>query len=226
MAVECDGDRWHGANRYEEDMQRQRQLERCGWEFFRVPESAFYSNRENSLLPLWHALEEREIFPSVFRLSHDDEALDDKTIRDKAKEDDDEENDFQTFVGNNSADANKHPVSRADEVVMSEIGDAILQALSKCPNQACTIDSMTSRTLKELGILTRGNPWKRFEKRVMKSVDLLEERQLLEKYKAKNRRVRLLRKGDSNRRVKVQKQGETRIVPLFGPLSTVLLFIG
>ena len=62
LAVECDGDNWHGADRYEEDMQRQRQLERCGWEFFRVRESAFYSSKENALAGLWQALEDRGIF--------------------------------------------------------------------------------------------------------------------------------------------------------------------
>lgn len=63
LAVECDGDHWHGADRYEDDMQRQRQLERCGWEFFRVRESAFYANKENALAGLWQALEDRGIFP-------------------------------------------------------------------------------------------------------------------------------------------------------------------
>ncbi|MBW7941721.1 MAG: DUF559 domain-containing protein [Candidatus Kuenenia stuttgartiensis] len=63
LAVECDGDHWHGPNRYEEDMQRQLQLKRCGWEFFRVRESAFYSNKDDALKGLWRALEEREIFP-------------------------------------------------------------------------------------------------------------------------------------------------------------------
>ena len=29
LAVECDGDEWHGADRYEEDMARQRQLVLC-----------------------------------------------------------------------------------------------------------------------------------------------------------------------------------------------------
>jgi very-short-patch-repair endonuclease len=62
LAVECDGDNWHGADRYEADMQRQRQLERCGWEFFRVRESVFYSNKDNALAGLWQALEERDIF--------------------------------------------------------------------------------------------------------------------------------------------------------------------
>ncbi len=65
LAVECDGDKWHGADRYEDDMQRQRQLERCGWEFFRVRESAFYSNRDNALVGLWRALEARGILPNI-----------------------------------------------------------------------------------------------------------------------------------------------------------------
>ena len=63
LAVECDGDNWHGADRYEDDMQRQRQLERCGWEFFRVRESGFYSNKVDALKGLWDALEERGIYP-------------------------------------------------------------------------------------------------------------------------------------------------------------------
>jgi very-short-patch-repair endonuclease len=65
LAVECDGDQWHGADRYEADMQRQRQLERCGWEFVRVRESAFYSNKERALQELWQALEERNIVPQT-----------------------------------------------------------------------------------------------------------------------------------------------------------------
>jgi very-short-patch-repair endonuclease len=63
LAVECDGDKWHGADRYEADMQRQRQLERCGWEFFRVRESAFYTDKNAALHQLWLMLEERGIFP-------------------------------------------------------------------------------------------------------------------------------------------------------------------
>jgi very-short-patch-repair endonuclease len=62
LAVECDGDEWHGVDRYEDDMQRQRQLERCGWEFFRVRESAFYANKKDALTGLWGILEERGIF--------------------------------------------------------------------------------------------------------------------------------------------------------------------
>lgn len=63
LAVECDGDTWHGADRYEEDSQRQRILERCGWVFFRVRESSFYADKEASLRGLWNLLEERGIVP-------------------------------------------------------------------------------------------------------------------------------------------------------------------
>ena len=69
LAVECDGDNWHGADRYEDDMQRQRQLERCGWEFFRVRESAFYSNKVDALNGLWDALDERSIYPQHIDIS-------------------------------------------------------------------------------------------------------------------------------------------------------------
>jgi very-short-patch-repair endonuclease len=49
LAVECDGDAWHGPERYERDMVRQRQLERAGFSFVRVRESEFYANRARSV---------------------------------------------------------------------------------------------------------------------------------------------------------------------------------
>jgi very-short-patch-repair endonuclease len=36
LAVECDGDEWHGPERYEQDMARHRDLERAGWQFARI----------------------------------------------------------------------------------------------------------------------------------------------------------------------------------------------
>lgn len=196
LAVECDGDNWHGADRYESDMQRQRQLERCGWEFFRVRESAFYSNKENALSGLWQTLEDRDIFPS-------------SRCGNEPPEDDFEEDVFNGFDGDTAeyddnvyddkddstgdSDNGFSPSGRrAEEITAAEILDAILSALSKCPNQSCTLHSVTSRILKEVGVLTRGNPRLEFERRVMRSVDSLEKRGSIEKYKAKNRRIRLI----------------------------------
>jgi very-short-patch-repair endonuclease len=32
IAIECDGDYWHGDDQFEQDMQRQEILERAGWQ--------------------------------------------------------------------------------------------------------------------------------------------------------------------------------------------------
>ena len=63
LAVECDGDHWHGADRYQEDMERQRKLERAGWQFHRIRESSFYANREKDLEDVWAKLCELNILP-------------------------------------------------------------------------------------------------------------------------------------------------------------------
>lgn len=65
MGVECDGDTWHGPERWEADMARQRQLERCGWIFWRVPASAFYRDPDQALDGLWHTLDRLGIAPSM-----------------------------------------------------------------------------------------------------------------------------------------------------------------
>ncbi|MFJ6673280.1 AAA domain-containing protein [Actinosynnema sp. NPDC091369] len=64
LAVECDGDAWHGPDAYERDMARQRDLERCGWRFFRLRESEFYADRPAVMARLWEALQELDIHPS------------------------------------------------------------------------------------------------------------------------------------------------------------------
>jgi hypothetical protein len=56
LAVECDGDFWHGPEEYERDLRRQQVLESCNWKFFRIQESEFYNNPE-SLAELWPMLE-------------------------------------------------------------------------------------------------------------------------------------------------------------------------
>lgn len=64
LAIECDGDAWHGPEAYERDLARQRDLERCGWQFFRIRESAYYVDQHSVLMKLWATLEELDIRPS------------------------------------------------------------------------------------------------------------------------------------------------------------------
>jgi very-short-patch-repair endonuclease len=63
IAVECDGDQWHGPERYEQDMARQRDLQRAGWEFVRIRGRDFYRNPEKAMQPLWAELDRRGIRP-------------------------------------------------------------------------------------------------------------------------------------------------------------------
>jgi very-short-patch-repair endonuclease len=49
LAVECDGDAWHGPEQFSYDMARQLQLERAGWKFVRIRESEFYYNRDAAI---------------------------------------------------------------------------------------------------------------------------------------------------------------------------------
>lgn len=64
VAIECDGDAWHGPDRYEADLARKRDLERCGWKFFNIRESLFYVDRAAALAPLWDMLAALEVHPS------------------------------------------------------------------------------------------------------------------------------------------------------------------
>jgi very-short-patch-repair endonuclease len=63
LAVECDGDIWHGPEQYEHDATRQRQLERAQWTFSRVKESDFYANRARAIELVIEACEELGIYP-------------------------------------------------------------------------------------------------------------------------------------------------------------------
>lgn len=195
LAVECDGDKWHGADRYEADMQRQRQLERCGWEFFRVRESAFYANKENALAGLWRALEERGIFPRKYA-SEGSEKKDEPETDDRQFEDGDSEmGEAGGQEGNSGIDGSApRPSSsgrRPDDVTAKEIREAVLLVLSQCPNQSCAEKNLTKLVLKEVRVLTSGNPRKEFEKRVLRSLATLEKGGVVERYRAKNKRVRL-----------------------------------
>jgi very-short-patch-repair endonuclease/phosphopantetheinyl transferase (holo-ACP synthase) len=63
LAVECDGDKYHGADKWADDMQRQRVLERAGWVFWRCFASAFIRRRKSTLDDLLKTLAERGIEP-------------------------------------------------------------------------------------------------------------------------------------------------------------------
>lgn len=74
IAIECDGDKWHGPEEYKNDILRQRVLERCGWQFFRVRGYEYYTNRTKALEPLW------ELIPKVEDNESDQSALRNESV--------------------------------------------------------------------------------------------------------------------------------------------------
>ncbi|WP_460802700.1 Lsr2 family DNA-binding protein [Microbacterium sp. GXF6406] len=57
LAIECDGDSFHGPDKWDDDVRRQRVLERLGWPFWRIRASQYYLDPEEALKPLWSRLE-------------------------------------------------------------------------------------------------------------------------------------------------------------------------
>lgn len=64
LAVECDGDEVHGADRFDADMARQRMLERCGLNFWRIRESTFRMDENVAMEELWTILAQQTIHPA------------------------------------------------------------------------------------------------------------------------------------------------------------------
>ena len=63
LAIECDGDRYHGPERWVDDMRRQRILERVGWSFWRCFGSNYRIDQEGVMDDLIQTLERMRIKP-------------------------------------------------------------------------------------------------------------------------------------------------------------------
>ncbi|MGW6864628.1 AAA domain-containing protein [Streptomyces sp. NPDC054901] len=72
LAVECDGSPYHSKPQdIQADAERERELRRAGWTFWRVRSSAFALSPEQALEPLWTRLAELGIHPRPAQTSND-----------------------------------------------------------------------------------------------------------------------------------------------------------
>ena len=65
LAIECDGDRFHGPEQWRQDMNRQRVLERVGWRFWRCFASSFYRDTDAVVTDLLETLSRMGIEPAA-----------------------------------------------------------------------------------------------------------------------------------------------------------------
>ena len=63
LAIECDGDEYHGPDRWQHDMNRQRILERAGWVFWRCFASTWTLRKDEVLFELLQRLHAMGIDP-------------------------------------------------------------------------------------------------------------------------------------------------------------------
>jgi very-short-patch-repair endonuclease len=63
LAIECDGDEFHGPDRWQHDTNRQRILERVGWTFWRCFASTWVPRKDEVLAELIQRLEGMGIEP-------------------------------------------------------------------------------------------------------------------------------------------------------------------
>ncbi len=209
LAVECDGDHWHGPEQYPKDQERERQLQRCKWTFSHVRGSQFYRDPAAALESLWESLDELEILPKhqweQQRREHDGPrdtaeayaSADNDTLAPDVSSEGAPDPQPAPQAGDGPADqptAARRPkwTGPLRDVPAVSIQEAIVSALKVCPHNTCTAKSMTKLVLRELGIITRGNPRAEFEKRVSRNLRHLVGKGAVQEYKATNKRLRLL----------------------------------
>jgi very-short-patch-repair endonuclease len=65
LAIECDGEQFHGPEKLQEDLERQAILERLGWTFVRIRGSLFFRDEDRALQPVFRRLQELAITPEL-----------------------------------------------------------------------------------------------------------------------------------------------------------------
>ena len=80
LAIECDGDRYHGPDKWDSDMQRQRILERAGWKFWRCFASTFVTRKKEVIQDLLAELERLEIYPITTDTAHSSSYVESRVV--------------------------------------------------------------------------------------------------------------------------------------------------
>jgi very-short-patch-repair endonuclease len=205
LAIECDGDKYHGPNQWMNDMIRQRILERAGWTFWRCFASSFVMRREEVLEDLFTTLNEMGIDALGSELVDNsqwvgskvvdpyeivnevNENVESETLTDELHENDNVNHHnvkHESRQSSNNMDIFEEDIVLIENSVLSdnqhrldisdlEIQQTILNVISNCPNQSCTVDSVATKVLKELSIITRGKPRMAFEKKVTMAINSL-----------------------------------------------------
>ncbi len=201
IGVECDGEYWHGVDKYEEDMNRQRKLERCGWNFFRIREAEFYASRLVVLDRLFKTLDRHGIYPinhAVPQTKCENVESSYGPSAEKGNESNEDSSTMVVSVVNTVQDiiSSEHiapeNIHEAMHMKYPELRDAIIATLKLRPNQSCVKDSVVKYLLKNMEINSRGKPRDVFMDKANKILNRMVKAGILKEYVATNKRVKLV----------------------------------
>lgn len=207
LGVECDGAIYHSSkSARDRDRLRQEVLEGLGWNLHRIWSTDWFNDPKGQADKLRTILESRlqelrirdkkmqrsEFASASSNVDSGSKIVQLSLLPDEVADDEDDDPDELTDSADDYSPAELTDSRRVYEVTRAEIDDAILAILKSCPNNSCTVKSMHTRVLKELKIITRGNPRIQFQKRVKTCIDNLVHKGVIEKYQSKNERVRLV----------------------------------
>lgn len=188
LAVECDGDEFHGVEQYEEDIQRQIILERVGWKFHRIRECFFKTDREKALNQLWTELKYRGIYP-IDKIK-DQEAHETKPEKKASQKP------LQSFLFEEMEDETIVKISNIKEALElkpSVLRKVIKQSLRERPNQTAQKEAMPGFVLRKLGVISRGRPRETFCRKIKQALTNMRNNGEIQEYKTnKNKWIRLI----------------------------------
>ena len=187
LAVECDGDEFHGTDQYDADMQRKRLLERVGWKFHNIRECKFKASQAETLNNLWKELEYRGIKPienTVAEKQTKQEGKSEEKPYSQSSFFEEMEDDTIIKVSN---------IQGALALKPSVLRETIIQTLKERPNQTSQKEALPGFVLKKLKIVSRGQPREAFCRKVKQAITYMRNHGEIEEYNtAKNKRVKLI----------------------------------
>lgn len=205
--VECDGAVYHSsATAKDRDKVRQAVLERLGWKLYRIWSTDWWTNQPKALedihVKLTQLLEETQkqevpvqpepIVTSTVIFPNSSDTQDELDDEDELVMDESEEEFFEDSIESDGKPWTAYSVEELERVIIA--------VLKECPNYTCVKgdlsspkqSDLTAKICKQLGIRTRGMPRRLFGEEVFKAVKRLGNKNVIEEYKAKNDRLRLI----------------------------------
>jgi DNA polymerase III delta prime subunit len=196
LAVECDGDRWHGQDKWEDDQKRETQLRRAGWSFWRVSSSAFYRDRETALSSLWERLDDLGITPENLWVQPEAQPVPLPTVQtdvvskktatpaeSAAVEDDSfasvQDETLPDRLGA-ALDYAQKKVVDIREVSIVKIQQALVALLRREHKRPLSRDNVAARVCKELGFHPSGRSKELFERKSERALQHLVDRGMVD----------------------------------------------